>query len=186
MAIPRPVIELPDNCNATLIPVGMAVELRAGDTLVVTQALGGSITVETPSRYLARIEASELRRLGLEEFLGEEEAPIGADPTGELSMAAVTETLRTVYDPEIPINVVDLGLIYRCEAVPLDSGGNRIEIDMTMTAPGCGMGDVLAADAKTRLLGVPGVAEVEVEIVFDPPWGMEHMSEAAKVQLGLY
>ncbi len=101
-------------------------------------------------------------------------------------MEAVTESLRTVFDPEIPINVVDLGLIYRCEATPVAGGGNRIDIDMTMTAPGCGMGDILAEDARDKLLRLPGVAEVHIELVFDPPWGMENMSETAKLELGLY
>jgi probable FeS assembly SUF system protein SufT len=116
----------------------------------------------------------------------EPQGPAAADPMGPFSMETVTEQLSTVFDPEIPINVVDLGLIYRCEATPLPGGGNRVEIDMSMTAPGCGMGDILAEDARNKVLTVPGVAEVQVEVVFDPPWGMERMSEAAKLQLGLY
>ncbi len=186
MSSNRPIVELSDECAATLIPSGMTAILHAGDQLVVTQALGGSITVQTPTGHLARIEARDLRRLGLEDLLGEEEQPKGADPQGEFSMDEVTESLRGVFDPEIPINIVDLGLIYRCDALDVPGGGKRVEIDMTMTAPGCGMGDILAEDAKSRLLRLPGVAEVDVQIVFDPPWGMEHMSEAAKVQLGLY
>ena len=184
---PRPIIELPDDCAATLIPSGMTAILHAGDSLVVSQALGGSITVETPTGHLARIEARDLKRLGLTDLLADEpQGPTAADPFGPFSMETGTEQLSTVFDPEIPINVVDLGLIYRCDAIPLPGGGNRIEIDLSMTAPGCGMGDILAEDARNKVLTVPGVAEVHVEVVFDPPWGMERMSEAAKLQLGLY
>ena len=167
---PRPIIELPDDCAATLIPSGMTAILHAGDSLVVSQALGGSITVETPTGHLARIEARDLKRLGLTDLLADEpQGPAAADPMGPFSMETVTEQLSTVFDPEIPINVVDLGLIYRCDAIPLPGGGNRIEIDLSMTAPGCGMGDILAEDARNKVLTVPGVAEVHVEVVFDPP-----------------
>jgi probable FeS assembly SUF system protein SufT len=183
----RPTIELTDDCAATLIPSGMTAILHAGDTLVVSLALGSSNTVETPTGHRARIEARDLKRLGLGDLLSDEpQGPAAADPLGPFSMETVTEQLSTVFDPEIPINVVDLGLIYRCEATPLPGGGNRVEIDMSMTAPGCGMGDILAEDARNKVLTVPGVAEVQVEVVFDPPWGMERMSEAAKLQLGLY
>lgn len=186
MSGPREIAELPEDCAVTLIPSGMTAILHAGDQVMVTQALGGSVTVQTPTGHLARIEARDLRRMGLEDLLGEPEEDLGADPDGEFSMDLVTENLRTVFDPEIPINVVDLGLIYRCDAIPEEGGGNRISIDMTMTAPGCGMGDILAEDVKAKLLRLPGVAHVEVNVVFDPPWGMEKMSETAKIELGLY
>lgn len=186
MSPERAVAELPDDCAVTLIPSGMTAILHAGDQILVTQALGGSVTVQTPTGHLARIEARDLRRLGLEDLLGEPEEEKGVDPLAEFSMDAVTEQLRTVFDPEIPINIVDLGLIYRCEAIPVEGGGNKISIDMTMTAPGCGMGDILAEDVKAKLLRQPGVAGVEVNVVFDPPWGMEKMSETAKIELGLY
>ncbi len=181
----RPTIELTEDCAATLIPSGMTAILRAGDTLVVSQALGGSITVETPTGHLARIEARDLERLGLGHLLADEPVRT-ADPDAQFSMDAVTDELRTVFDPEIPINVVDLGLIYGCESTPQAGGGHRVDITMTMTAPGCGMGDVLAEDARTKVLGVPGVTDVHVDLVLEPPWGMERMSEAAKLQLGIY
>jgi metal-sulfur cluster biosynthetic enzyme len=92
--------------------------------------------------------------------------------------------LKTVYDPEIPVNIVDLGLVYSCEIASLEQGGNRIHIKMSMTAPGCGMGNVLKADAESRLSRLPGVKEVHVEVVFDPPWHPGLMSDAAKLQLG--
>jgi len=98
----------------------------------------------------------------------------------------VIEQLKNVFDPEIPINVVDVGLIYFCEAEPLPDGTHRVEIKMSMTAPGCGMGDVLKEDARDAAQSVPGVSDVDVELVWDPPWGIERMSEAAKLQLGMY
>jgi probable FeS assembly SUF system protein SufT len=186
MTTNRPTITLEDDCAATLIPSGMTAILRAGDTLVVSQALGGSITVETPTGHLARVEARDLERLDLAHLLADEPvAPVG-DPDAEFSMDAVTDQLRTVFDPEIPINVVDLGLIYGCEALPEAGGGTRVEIKLSMTAPGCGMGDILAEDARVKVLAVPGVSDVDVELVLEPPWGMERMSEAAKLQLGIY
>ena len=186
MSATHTAVELPDECAVTLIPSGMTAVLHAGDQVVITQALGGSITVQTPTGHLARIEARDLRRLGLAELLGEPEEEKGADPNGEFSMDEVNEQLRGVFDPEIPINIVDLGLIYRCDALDVPGGGKRISIDMTMTAPGCGMGDILADDVRARLLRLSGVASVDVTVVFDPPWGMEKMSEEAKLQLGLY
>ena len=96
----------------------------------------------------------------------------------------VWDQLKTVFDPEIPVNIADLGLIYSCVTTPLEQGGHRIDIKMSMTAPGCGMGNVLKADVETKLASLPDVKEVHVEIVFDPPWGPDRMSEAAKLQLG--
>ncbi len=101
------------------------------------------------------------------------------------SEEAVWAELRTVFDPEIPVNIADLGLIYSCVITPLQESGNRIEIKMTLTAPGCGMADVLKADVERKLSRLPGVKEVSVEVVFDPPWDPSRMSEAAKLQLGL-
>jgi metal-sulfur cluster biosynthetic enzyme len=157
-------IELQRDCEATVIPSGDRITLRRGDQVQVTQALGGSFTVTTSRGYLARIGATDAGALGLDH---------------------VFEKLKTVFDPEIPVNVVDLGLIYTCEAQPLPAGGHRVEIKMSMTAPGCGMGDVLREDAMARVQEVPGVAEVDVELVWDPPWDPSHMSEAARLELGM-
>lgn len=103
-----------------------------------------------------------------------------------LDREQVLERLRTVFDPEIPVNVVDLGLVYRCETFPLGQGRHRVEIAMSMTAPGCAMGDVLREEARRVAAGMPGVAEVQVDIVWDPPWDTSRMSEAARLQLGLW
>ena len=99
--------------------------------------------------------------------------------------SAIVDVLKTVYDPEIPVNVVDLGLIYACDAQPLGDGGHRVEIKMSMTAPGCGMGDVLKDDAHARVQSVPGVNDVDIELIWDPPWDPSRMSEAARLQLGM-
>ncbi len=174
---------LAEDCAVTLIPSGDKMILSAGEMVEVTQALGGSITVQTHTGYLARIDAADFERLGLDHF-AEEEAEAVAE--GPFEFENVMDKLRTVFDPEIPINVVDLGLIYKCEPHVLDDGSHRIEIEMSMTAPGCGMGDILTEDARTRVSTVPGVSQVDVELVWDPPWGMDRISEVAKLQLGIY
>ena len=175
-------IELERDCEATLIPGGDKVTLRRGENVVVTQALGGSFTVQTDRGYLARIGAHDADALGLDATQADE-APTDSGP---FDPQQVIEQLKTVFDPEIPVNVVDLGLIYACDAHPLAAGGHRVEIKMSMTAPGCGMGDVLKDDAVTRVQTIPGVTEVDVELVWDPPWDPSRMSDAARLQLGMY
>jgi probable FeS assembly SUF system protein SufT len=174
-------VALKRDCEATLIPSGEKLTLAQGDTVVVTQALGGSFTVRTEIGYLVRVAASDADALGLE-GAPEQAAPVAAGP---FTLEKVIEKLKTVFDPEIPVNVVDLGLIYVCLARPLADGGHRVEIKMSMTAPGCGMGDVLKADAWSKVQGMAGVTEVDIEIVWEPAWDDSRMSEAAKLQLGL-
>ena len=173
--------ELKRSCEATLIPSGEKVQLSQGDRVLVTQALGGSFTVQTETGYLARIAASDADALGLEVSRAKDE-PAEAGP---FDLQKVTDNLKTVFDPEIRVNVVDLGLIYVCEAHQLADGGHRVEIKMSMTAPGCGMGDVLKEDARAKVQAVPGVKEVDIEIVWEPPWDQSRMSEAARLQLGM-
>jgi len=174
-------IELQLDCEATVIPGGDRITLRRGDQVRVTQALGGSFTVTTSRGYLARVAATDAGALGLEPPQAIDQLPA----SGAFDLDHVIEKLKTVFDPEIPVNVVDLGLIYTCEAQPLSDGGHRVEIQMSMTAPGCGMGDVLREDAIARVQEVPGVAEVGVELVWDPPWDPSRMSEAARLELGM-
>ena len=178
-------IDLTRGCQATLIPGGQKMTFSQGDSVVVTQALGGSFTVRTMNGHLARIDAHDADALGLE--LGHEGEQANGKPeeAGPFELQRVIETLKTVFDPEIPVNVVDLGLIYVCEAHPLAAGGHRVEIKMSMTAPGCGMGDVLKGDARTKVLALAGVTEVDIEIVWEPPWDASRMSEAAQLQLGM-
>ena len=175
-------IELEQDCEATSIPGGDKVTLRRGESVVVTQALGGSFTVQTEQGCLVRIGAQDAAALGLDGTVVNEEP---AD-SGPFELQHVIEQLKTVFDPEIPINVVELGLIYACDAQPLANGGHRVEIKMSMTAPGCGMGDVLREDALARVAAVPGVSDVDVELVWEPPWDPSLMSDAARLQLGLY
>lgn len=171
-------------CPATLIPSGEKVLLDQGTQVTVTQALGVSITVQTDTGKLARIDAEHARAAGLAEHLAEPSAPVVA-ADADFHIDQVLDALRTVFDPEIPVNVVDLGLIYGHEAHELADGTHRVDIQMSMTAPGCGMGDVLRDDAHQRVSELPGVSEVHVELVWDPPWSMARMSEAAKLELGI-
>lgn len=172
-------LELSRDVDATLIPSGIPHKLTAGSKVRLMQALGGSYTVTTDFGYMARIDAKDADALGMTPSSSTtEEAP------GEFNEKLVWDQLRTVYDPEIPVNVVDLGLIYACQITPV-AEGNRIDIKMTMTAPGCGMSDVLKADIQRKLSSLPTVKELNVEVVFDPPWHPGRMSEGARLQLGL-
>jgi probable FeS assembly SUF system protein SufT len=184
---PSPVALIRD-CAATMVPGGQTVVLPRDELVVVTQSLGGSFTVQTERGYLARINAVDADALGLEVTVDDEEPGGPGRPAGDVpfDIERVIEQLKSVFDPEIPINVVDLGLIYACDAEELPGGGHRVAIKMSMTAPGCGMGDVLREDALVRVQGVPGVSEVDVELVWDPPWDQSRMSEAALLELGMY
>ena len=173
-------ITLSRECEAIEIPSGALAKLPAGAGVRVMQFLGSSYTVA--SDYgLFRIDVKNADALGLRPPAP---AQAVASEEREFSEQLVWDELKTVYDPEIPVNIADLGLIYSCVTEPLRDGGRRIEIKMSMTAPGCGMGNVLKADVENKLAQLPGVKEVHVEIVFDPPWGPARMSEAAKLQLG--
>ena len=165
-----------------MIPGGQPMLLQAGEQVVVTQTLGGSVTVQTGTGYLVRISAEDSAALGLSSL--SVETVIKND--GPFDLDQVLDQLKTVFDPEIPINVVDLGLIYVCQAEPLADGTHRVEIKMSMTAPGCGMGDVLKEDARTAIQSVPGVSDIDIELVYDPIWGQDRMSDAARLQLGMY
>lgn len=175
-------ISLTRECSAILIPSGQRAVLPAGSTVSVVQTLGGSFTVRTDHGWLARIAEHDADALGHGGGEPDVERAVAAGP---FDLEVVIEQLRGVYDPEIPINVVDLGLIYACDTHETP-GGRRVEIKMSMTAPGCGMGDVLKADAEARVRRIPGVAHVDVELVWDPPWSMARMSDAARLELGLY
>ena len=175
-------IALSRDCAAVLIPEGTPVILKTGEEVWVTQALGGSVTVNVNGN-LARVSAENLDALGMESDRRLVDQA-HSENDGSVDVEMVWEQLSTCYDPEIPINIVELGLIYRCE-VTAQSSGNRIEIDMTLTAPGCGMGPFLVEDVRAKVLEIPNVSDVDVELVFDPPWNPEMMSEAARLQTGL-
>jgi probable FeS assembly SUF system protein SufT len=169
------------DCETTQIPSGIPHLLASGSKVRLTQALGGSYTVMTDQGYMLRLGPKDADALGIDPATAA--AAAQAAPT-EFSEQLVWDQLKTVYDPEIPVNVVDLGLIYECKIAPLEDG-NQIDIKMTMTAPGCGMADVLKMDIQRKLAALPTVRGLNVEVVFDPPWNPTRMSEAARLQLGL-
>jgi probable FeS assembly SUF system protein SufT len=176
-------ITLTRDCDATQIPSGFQISLPKGSHVQVAQVLGGNFTVMTDDNYLVRIAGKDGDALG-PEYVGMADQAEKERMEGPYDEKQVWEQLKTVFDPEIPVNIVDLGLVYECKSTPLDGGGARVDVKMSMTAPGCGMGDVLKDDARQKILGVPGVKEVNVEVVWEPPWDSSRMSEAARLQLG--
>ncbi len=174
-------IVLKRDCETIQIPSGSPMTLHAGSEVTITQALGGSYTVMTDYGFLVRIDGKDADALGKES----EAAPAGASPNGADLEQMVWDQLRTCFDPEIPVNIADLGLVYSCVISPLPDNGNRVDIKMTLTAPGCGMGDFLKQDVEMKIARLPGVRDVDVEVVFDPPWNQSMMSEAAKLELGM-
>ena len=173
-------IQLKRECKATEIPSGAERVLPAGSLVRISQILGSAYTVITDVGYMCRIEASDADALGLN--LPPTRGNSGTQVA--FSEQAVWDQLRSIFDPEIPVNIVDLGLIYGCNIASLDDG-KKIDVKMTMTAPGCGMANVLKADVERKLGQLPAVKSVHVEVVFDPPWTPSRMSDAAKLQLGL-
>jgi probable FeS assembly SUF system protein SufT len=178
-------ITLGRDCQAVHIPNGDQVTIPAGTLVRITQSLGGAYTVITEQGHTVRIAGMDADALG--------KKPVAALPateptssTGPMDVESlVWEQLKTCYDPEIPINIVELGLVYSCVITRMSDGGNDVHIRMTLTAPGCGMGEVLRADVERKVLDVPSVGKAFVEVVFDPAWSPSRMSEAAKLQLNL-
>jgi len=165
-----------------MVPDGTEVELPAGTVGYITQSLGGSFTIYVEGR-LFRLAGHDA------DAIGREPPPrpkLPDDATDQDVEDLIWSQLKTVYDPEIPINVVDLGLIYDCSLVKGECGGRQVDIAMTLTAPGCGMGDVLVADVRDRLKLIPTIAGVNVGLTFDPPWNQTMMSEAARLETGMF
>ena len=175
-------IELTRDVTATLIPHGEEFNLSRGEKVTVTHRLGGNFTVMT-LQGMYRIAAKDADALG--ETKGND-APKTPDANQEpASVEQIKENLKSVFDPEIPVNVVDLGLIYRIEIEHIEEKGRVAFVDLTLTAPGCGMGPVIAEDVKGKVLELPGIDDAEVEIVWDPPWTQDLISEEGKMELGL-
>lgn len=167
--------------EAIQIPNGNIITIPAGTEVRITQDLGGTFTVAT--HYgLARIDGKNADALGLE--VPVEAAAVEGEPA-EVSEEEVWDRLRTCYDPEIPVNIVDLGLVYDCTISEADGGSKRVDVKMTLTAPGCGMGPTIAAEAESKILGIKGVSAADVQLVWDPPWNQSMISEAGKMKLGL-
>ncbi len=163
-------------CPALLVPVGTPISIPKDTFVTITQSLGGSFTI-VHNGNMARVDGTDADALGMEPLTFDFPPP--AD--GEVSTEQVQEVLQSVFDPEIPVNIVDLGLVYECVVK-----AGVISIKMTLTAPGCGMGPILVEDVKYRLAKVPHVKRIEVELVFDPPWAREMMSDEAKLELGMF
>jgi probable FeS assembly SUF system protein SufT len=171
------------SAEAIMIPSGEKVLVPVGAQATITQALGGAYTVITDRGLMVRVSGREVEAIGktphdVAEVSAEELSP-------EKLEEMVWDALKTCYDPEIPVNIVDLGLVYLCEVNDAEAGGKNVRVKMTLTAPGCGMGPVLAGDVRSKIMAIPSVKDAEVEVVFDPVWDRSMMSEAARLQLGM-
>lgn len=175
-------VELTRDCEAVQIPIGASALLPKGASVDITQTLGGTFTVRTPEG-LFKIVGKDADALGIN--TQQEEASTTENPGGPLDEKQVWETLKTCYDPEIPVNIVDLGLVYDMVIEKLPGGGAKIMVKMTLTAPGCGMGPSIAGDAQEKLLTLSGVAEAFVDIVWDPPWHQSMITAEGRKILGL-
>ncbi len=171
--------------DAILIPLGTPVIIPEGAQVAITQELGGTYTVSVNGN-LARVEGKDADGLGLGDEKKEETVEEIKTAEGPVEESAIWDALKTVYDPEIPVDIVNLGLVYDVHIVDTDEGGNHVEITMTLTAPGCGMGPFIVDDVRAKTLDVDNVTDVHVELVFDPPWDRSMMSDEAKLQLGMF
>jgi len=173
------------DCEVTLIPAGQKFTIPAGTKGVITQALGGNYTIAT-SYGLSQIAEKDLDALGLEKTAAKtEQKTSAAKINSKVSEEEVWNQLKQFYDPEIPVNIVDLGLVYDCRLTKKDDGGTKVEVKMTLTAPGCGMGPAIAHDAQSKILSIDGVDEADVQLVWDPPWNQNMISEAGRMKLGM-
>jgi len=168
--------------TAIRIPSGETFTLTQGTSVVITQALGGSFTIWTPEG-LSRIADENADALGLEATI--KPAGEGAIDTTKVEEQSVWSQLRTCYDPEIPVNIVDLGLVYDCVVDQPEGKPANVSVKMTLTAPGCGMGPTIAAEARAKIMSIPGVADAAVDLVWDPAWNQDMISEAGKMKLGM-
>lgn len=177
----RSLLTVNQDCPARLVPSGTKVMIPKDTFVTLTQSLGGSYTVLVNGN-MARVDGLDAEAIGMKPL----QIDYHDDGSGEVNEENLWQTLRTVYDPEIPVNLVDLGLIYECSVSAAAEDGASVLIKMTLTSPGCGMGPVLVADVKHRLLRVPHVRDVEVALVFEPPWDREMMTEEARLELGMF
>ena len=179
-AISEP-IRFERDCEAVMVPQGTVVTLPAGESGYITQALGGSFTVYVDGN-LFRIQGGDA------DAIGKEPPPplqLADNASDEAVEKMVWQQLRTCFDPEIPVNIVDLGLVYECELGRREDGERQVAVKMTLTAPGCGMGDILVDDVRAKIEAIPTIAEADVELVFDPPWSHSMMSDVAKLETGM-
>ena len=180
----REEVVLSRNAEAVMIPSGERVLVPQGARATITQSLGGTYTLITDRGLMVRVSGREVEAIGKTPS----ETPQvveGESLSPEKIEQLVWDQLKTCFDPEIPVNIVDLGLVYLCDLQPAEDGRSDVKIKMTLTAPGCGMGPVLAGDVKHKVESIPGVRNADVEVVFDPVWDRSMMSDAAKLQLGM-
>ena len=182
MEIDNKIITITRDCDGVLIPAGEKIQLFKGTHVRITQALGGDYTLYVNGN-LIKISGKDSDAIGIKPEI-ETQADIPSEFT-EISKNQIWEKLSNVYDPEIPVNIVDLGLIYDLYTEPSEEIGANVHIKMTLTAPGCGMGPMIAEDAKNKVLSIPGVKDVNVELVWEPQWNKDMMTEEAKLQLGM-
>jgi probable FeS assembly SUF system protein SufT len=183
MSAQRETVFLTRDVNVVTIPDGNHGTLSKDSEVTIHQALGTNYTVVTEHGHMVRIAGVDADALGKEPH---ELHTLVVETDAKAVEQNCWEVMKTVYDPEIPVNIVDLGLVYHCRVTPIDEGKNNVHVMMTLTAPGCGMGPVLQNDVERSIRALPGVESVNVEMVLDPPWGREMMSEVAQVQLGLF
>jgi len=180
-------IRLSRDANAVAVPAGHTVSLPEGTEVIITQALGGSYTLMVPSYGgLFRLSSNDADAIGKQRPTAGNPSSSGEQLSGEALENEVWQALKTCFDPEIPVNIVDLGLVYQMTIEPIPEGQNRVEVKMTLTAQGCGMGTSIAADAQSKLLNLPGVAEADVQVVWDPPWTPEKISAEGRGILGIH
>ncbi len=175
--------ELVRDVDVTIIPQGDPFVLTQGTIVTITHRLGGNFTVTTP-QGMFRVAGKDASALG-EELASDGDSDANKNHVGPPQEQAIWDNLKLVYDPEIPVNIVDLGLVYSLDIVEKEDGKYGVNVAMTLTAPGCGMGPVIAEDAQTRAVQTPGVSEADVDIVWEPPWNQDMISEAGKMELGL-
>lgn len=173
-------VQVTQDVPATAIPDGFALTLHKDTEVLVMQSLGGDFTVRTRWGALYRIEGKYA------EAIGQQPPASPLTSTGHFREEDVAAVLRTCYDPEIPVNILDLGLVYESVVEKLDDGTHRLFVKMTLTAPGCGMGEVMVQDVRRKLQALPEVSDVQVQLVFDPPWNPTMMTEAARLQTGMF
>ncbi len=177
------IITVTRDCDAVLIPAGEEIKLIKGTHVRITQALGGDYTLFVNGN-LVKISGSDADAIGLESVVHKVDSS-KVDLSIPVSEDSVWEQLKTVFDPEIPVNIVDLGLIYDMKIEHMATGGSFVKVKMTLTAPGCGMGPMIAQDAQNKIRNIPGVLDVAVELVWEPQWNKEMMTDEARLQMGM-
>jgi probable FeS assembly SUF system protein SufT len=176
-------VKLSRDCAATRIPSGEKITIPAGTEVGITQSLGGSYTIVC-ELGMARVEEQDADALGFE-IKKSEASEAQEQLDGATTEKMVWDRLKTVYDPEIPVNIVDLGLVYDMALTDKEDGSRKVEVKMTLTAPGCGMGPTIQADAKSKISTVPGISEADVFLVWDPPWTQNMITEVGRMKLGM-